>query len=51
MSSEYQSNVGFLNQQISKMTVANETLNATIKGLHEETVRVRREYTEAMQEL
>ena len=34
MSSQYQTNVGFLNQQMSKMTVKNEILNATVKNLH-----------------
>jgi hypothetical protein len=34
MTSEYQTNVGFLNQQLSKITVKNDTLNLTIKGLH-----------------
>ncbi len=51
MASEYQTNVGFLNQQISKMTVKNDSLNATVKGLHEEIVRIKKEYTELMQEL
>ena len=35
MTTEYQTNVGFLNQQMSKMTVKNEILNATVKNLHE----------------
>lgn len=45
MTSEYQTNVGFLNQQMSKMTVKNEILNATVKTLHEEIVKTKKEYT------
>jgi hypothetical protein len=45
MTSEYQTNVGFLNQQLSKLTVKNETLNVTVKGLQEEVVRIKKEYT------
>ena len=42
MSSEYQTNVGFLNQQLSKMTVKNEILNSTVKNLHEEIVKTKK---------
>ena len=42
MTSEYQTNVGFLNQQMSKMTVKNEILNATVKTLHEEIVKTKK---------
>ena len=41
MTSEYQTNVGFLNQQMSKMTVKNEILNSTVKNLHEEIVKTK----------
>ena len=41
MTTEYQTNVGFLNQQMSKMTVKNEILNATVKNLHEEIVKTK----------
>lgn len=46
MASEYQTNVGFLNQQLSKLTVKNETLNATIKSLHEDAFKTKKEFTE-----
>lgn len=51
MTSEYQTNVGFLNQQLAKETVKNETLNTTVKGLHEEIVRIKKEYTELIQDI
>lgn len=51
MTSEYQTNVGFLNQQLSKLTVKNDTLNLTVKGLHEEIVRIKKEYTELIQDI
>ena len=35
MTTEYQTNVGFLNQQLSKLNVKNEVLNSTVKSLHE----------------
>jgi hypothetical protein len=34
MSTEYQANVGFLNNQISKQTATNESKNEQIKKLH-----------------
>lgn len=34
MTSEYQTNVGFLNQQIAKLTSGNELKNNEIKELH-----------------
>ena len=46
MASEYQTNVGFLNQQLSKLTVKNETLNATIKSLHEDAFKTKKQFTE-----
>lgn len=51
MTSEYQTNVGFLNQQLSKLTVKNETLNVTVKGLQEEVVRIKKEYTQLIQDI
>ena len=51
MTTEYQTNVGFLNQQMSKMTVKNEILNSTVKNLHEEIVKTKHEYTELIQDL
>jgi hypothetical protein len=35
MTTEYQTNVGFLNQQLAKITVKNEILTSTVKSLHE----------------
>ena len=51
MHSEHQANTAFLNQQLSKLTVKNETLNLTVKGLHEEIVRTKKEYTELIQDI
>lgn len=42
MTSEYQANVGFLNQQIAKLTSNNEVKNNEIKMLHDEIALVKR---------
>jgi hypothetical protein len=36
---------------MSKMTVKNEILNATVKSLHEEIVKTKHEYTELIQDI
>jgi hypothetical protein len=51
MTSEYQTNVGFLNQQLSKLTVKNEVLNTTVKSLHEEIMKTKKEYTDVIQDI
>jgi len=40
-----------LNQQLSKLTVKNEILNTTVKNLHEEIVKTKKEYTEVIQDI
>jgi hypothetical protein len=42
MVSEYQANVGFLNNQIVKQTAVNESKNDQIKKLHEEISRIKK---------
>lgn len=42
MVTEYQANVGFLNNQIVKQTAINESKNEQIKKLHEEISRVKK---------
>lgn len=36
---------------MSKMTVKNEILNSTVKNLHEEIVKTKKEYTELIQDI
>lgn len=42
MTTEYQANVGFLNNQIVKQTALNDSKNDQIKKLHEEVSRVKK---------
>lgn len=44
MTNEYQANVGFLNQQIAKLTGNNELKNNEIKKLHEEISHLKNTY-------
>lgn len=51
MTNEYQANVGFLNQQIAKLTSNNELKNVEIKQLHEEIAHIKATYAENIKEL
>ena len=51
MTNEYQANVGFLNQQIAKLTSNNELKNAEIKRLHEEIAHLKSTYAENIKDL
>ena len=51
MTNEYQTNVGFLNQQVAKLTSANELKNYEIKQLHQEIANLKRTYAENIKDL
>ena len=51
MVNEYQANISFLNQQIAKLTNANELKNNEIKQLHEEIGHIRRLNSENIRDL
>ena len=51
ITSEYQANVGFLNQQIAKLTSNNEIKNNEIKKLHEEIAHLKATYAENIKDL
>jgi len=51
MTSEYQTNVGFLNQQISKLTSSNELKNNEIKQLIEEISQLKNAYADNIKDL
>ena len=48
MTNEYQANVGFLNQQIAKLTSNNEVKNNEIKMLYEEIALIKRHNAESL---
>lgn len=51
MTNEYQANVGFLNQQIAKLTSNNQVKNNEIKMLHEEIALVKRHNAENVKDI
>ena len=51
MTNEYQANVGFLNQQISKLTSSNEQKNNEIKQLIEEISQLKNAYADNIKDL
>lgn len=51
MTNEYQANVGFLNQQIAKLTSNNELKNNEIKQLHEEIANIKSSYADNIKDL
>lgn len=51
MTSQYQANVGFLNQQIAKLTSNNELKNNEIKKLHEEIAELKNHYADNIKDL
>lgn len=44
LNSEYQANIAFLNQQLSKLTTSNELKNNEIRELHEYTALLKKEH-------
>jgi uncharacterized phage infection (PIP) family protein YhgE len=51
MTDEYQTNVGFLNQQIAKLSSNTELKNAEIKKLQEEIVELKAQYSESIKDM
>ena len=51
MAGEYQNNVGFLNQQIAKLTSHNEMKNNEIRKLHEEIAHLKSTFAETIKDL
>lgn len=51
MTAEYQVNISFFNQQITKLINSNELKNEEIKSLHEEIAHLKKESFEIMRDL
>lgn len=51
MTNEYEANVGFLNQQIAKLSSNNELKNNEIKQLHEEIAHLKETYANNLRDL
>ena len=51
MTNEYQGNVGFLNQQIAKLTTSCDLKNKEIRQLHQEIADIKRNYAESIREM
>lgn len=51
MASEYQNNIGFMTQQIAKLTAANETKNTELKKLYEELHDTKKKFEDDLKEM
>ena len=51
MTSEYQVSVGWMNNQITLQSAANDSKNDTINKLHEEIARIKKEYNAVIQDI